>query len=79
MNDDIIHAATCCPVHRPSKALLAPAAPFRLRALLSVWGARIRFRRELRQKAKDHPYLIDDIGMTMQQVEIEVAKPFWRA
>ena len=27
---------------------------------------------------KDNPELIDDIGLTIRQVEAEIAKPFWQ-
>lgn len=49
-----------------------------LRRIFATWGERIRFRWELRQKSKDEPRLIDDIGLTRRQVEIETAKPFWQ-
>ena len=42
-----------------------------------TWRERIRFRWQLRQMSKDNPHLIDDIGLTIQQVEGEIAKPFW--
>ncbi|RUZ76698.1 DUF1127 domain-containing protein [Mesorhizobium sp. M7A.F.Ca.US.006.01.1.1] len=42
-----------------------------------TWRERIRFRWQLRQMSKDNPHLIDDIGLTIQQVEGEIAKSFW--
>ncbi|MDF3150516.1 MULTISPECIES: DUF1127 domain-containing protein [unclassified Mesorhizobium] len=42
-----------------------------------TWRERIRFRWQLRQMSKDNPHLIDDIGLTIQQVEEEIAKSFW--
>ncbi|RWC63011.1 DUF1127 domain-containing protein [Mesorhizobium sp.] len=42
-----------------------------------TWRERIRFRWQLRQMSKDNPHLIDDIGLTIEQVEGEIAKPFW--
>ena len=49
-----------------------------LRSIVASWDERKRFRRELAQKAKDNPHLIDDIGLTRRQVEAEIAKPFWQ-
>ncbi|WEX90126.1 DUF1127 domain-containing protein [Sinorhizobium garamanticum] len=49
-----------------------------LRSLIATWNQRIRFRWDLEQKSKDNPHLIDDIGLTRQQVEAEIAKPFWQ-
>ena len=53
---------------------------YSLAALLSVvatWHERIRFRWELERMARDNPHLIDDSGLTKQQAEEEIAKPFW--
>ena len=49
-----------------------------LRSIIATWGERIRFRWELEQKLKDDPHLIDDIGLTRQQFEAEIAKSFWQ-
>ncbi|MBM2713915.1 hypothetical protein JQK88_22385 [Mesorhizobium caraganae] len=46
--------------------------------LIATWSERTLFREELALMARDTPELIDDIGLTMEQVEIELAKPFWR-
>ena len=48
-----------------------------LRSVIATWRERMRFRRELEQMARDNPHLIDDIGLTKQQAEAEIAKPFW--
>lgn len=69
---------------RPETAV-EPASRRHLTTLLSIlatwhdrtWRERIRFRWQLRQMSKDNPHLIDDIGMTIQQVEGEIAKHFW--
>lgn len=52
--------------------------PATLRSLVATWGERIRFRRGLQQKLEHNPHLIDDIGLTRRQAEVEIAKPFWR-
>ena len=46
--------------------------------LLSAWIERARFREELALKARDTPHLIGDIGLSMDEVRKELAKPFWR-
>jgi uncharacterized protein YjiS (DUF1127 family) len=34
---------------------------------------------DLKRMLRDNPHLIDDIGLTRQQVEAEIAKlPFWQ-
>jgi uncharacterized protein YjiS (DUF1127 family) len=49
-----------------------------LRSMIATWRERIRFRRELAQKSKANPHLIEDMGLKRWQVEAEIAKPFWR-
>ncbi|NUS21880.1 MAG: DUF1127 domain-containing protein [Mesorhizobium sp.] len=49
-----------------------------LLGLLSTWRERARFREELAIRARDTPHLIGDIGLTMDQVRDELAKPLWR-
>ncbi|RVB79965.1 MULTISPECIES: DUF1127 domain-containing protein [unclassified Mesorhizobium] len=50
-----------------------------LRSIIATWRERTRFRWELKQMSKANPHLIDDIGLTRQQVEEEIAKlPFWQ-
>jgi uncharacterized protein YjiS (DUF1127 family) len=48
------------------------------RGLLATWRERIRVRWKLAQMAQENPHLLKDIGLTKQQVEMEIAKPFWR-
>ncbi|WVT72686.1 DUF1127 domain-containing protein [Sinorhizobium chiapasense] len=50
-----------------------------LRSLVATWDRRTRFRRDLEQVSRNDPHLIDDIGLTRRQVEIEIAKHFWQA
>lgn len=47
-------------------------------SLLATWRERIRVRWKLAQMAQENPHLLKDIGLTKQQVETEIAKPFWR-
>ena len=79
------------PASTPRHALRArtPMAPrdlarprYRLASLrntIATWLQRTRFRWDLKQMARDNPHLIDDIGLTTQQAEEEIAKlPFWQ-
>jgi uncharacterized protein YjiS (DUF1127 family) len=47
-------------------------------SLIATWTERARFREDLALKARDTPELVDDIGLTMAEVDAEIAKPFWR-
>jgi len=53
--------------------MLAPAA--RAAALLASWRRRAADRRQL---ASLDGHLLRDIGLSVGDVEIEAAKPFWR-
>lgn len=55
--------------------MLAPAPR---RGLVATWRERLRYRRELAEKAKDDPRLIEDIGLTRRQIETEIEKPVWK-
>jgi len=76
------------PTAHPAVWLEGPAAPrpksrrdgslAALFDLISAWEERARFRWDLDQMAKANPHLIGDIGLTRQQAEAEIAKPFWR-
>jgi uncharacterized protein YjiS (DUF1127 family) len=49
------------------------------RDLIAVRRKEARFRFDLRRIARDNPHLIDDIGLTKDEVEAEIAKlPFWQ-
>jgi uncharacterized protein YjiS (DUF1127 family) len=55
--------------HGPAAALLD---------IINVWEERKRFRWELDEMARTNPHLIEDIGLTKEALEAEVAKPFWK-
>ena len=57
---------------------IALPAPATLSVLLAAWDARLRFRWDLARKAAETPHLIDDIGLTRDEVAAEIAKPFWQ-
>jgi uncharacterized protein YjiS (DUF1127 family) len=46
--------------------------------VLSVWRARRHYRRELRRLLDVGPYMIADIGLTLDQARDEMTQPFWR-
>ena len=50
------------------------AAPFRT---VVIWSVRRALRRGLRELAQE-PRLLNDIGLSREQVLHEAAKPFWR-
>ncbi|PBC02570.1 hypothetical protein CK220_20060 [Mesorhizobium sp. WSM3860] len=50
----------------------------RITAFISTWRERLFYRNELARLARDAPHMIDDIGLTEEEVELELAKPFWR-
>lgn len=50
----------------------------RQRSIFATWRERIRIRWKLARMAQENPHLLKDIGLTKQQVETEIAKPFWR-
>lgn len=50
-----------------------------LRGVFTIWRQRRHYRWELSQLAKEGPHLIDDIGLTLRQVQGELEKPFWQA
>lgn len=71
--------ATKRPGPSPGQALHRSYGLANLLDMIAAWQERMRFRWELKQLAKDTPYLIEDIGLTKEQVEEEVAKlPFWQ-
>ena len=51
----------------------------RLRSTIAIWRRRANFRWDLEQKSRDNPHLMADIGLTVCQVEAELAKHFWQA
>jgi uncharacterized protein YjiS (DUF1127 family) len=65
------------PVERagPPLGSKAPASPD---GLIATWRWRMRYRRELEEKSKAAPHLLDDIGLSRWDSEAEVAKPFWQ-
>jgi len=49
----------------------------RITAYLSSWRERQCYRRDLARLSREAPHMIDDIGLTKDEVESELAKPFW--
>ena len=77
---------TFAPTPHPAVWLEGPAGPKSrqpgsfavLFDLVSTWEERARFRWQLDEMIKANPHLIGDIGLTRQQADTEIAKPFWR-
>lgn len=81
MNDAFTLLPTRHKTTRPGVPVAAADMPrlATLRNMVATWSWRSRFRRDLAQKSRDEPHLIDDIGLTRRQVEAEIAKHFWQA
>ena len=83
MSDSTILASSSDQAVRPGTSVKPAEVSHRryslaaLRSVIATWRERMRFRWELEQMARDNPHLIDDIGLTKQQAEAEIAKPFW--
>ncbi len=78
LSPEFAEATRIEPPARPVAAIRALDGPAIPGSLFATWRRRIGFRRDLERLAKAGPYLIDDIGLTMAQVEAELGKPFWR-
>lgn len=50
----------------------------RIAGYVSRWRQRHFYRRDLARLSGVAPHMIDDIGLTKDEVESELAKPFWR-
>ena len=78
MNDIL---ATCaplvaCPAEIKTRRRYSLAA---LRSLIALRREQAYFRFELKRIATDNPHLIDDIGLTKEEVEAEIGKlPYWQ-
>ena len=45
---------------------------------IDFWRRRLRFRRHMARLLRLDAGLIEDMGLTLQEAQQEVAKPFWR-
>lgn len=84
MSHDVVCPPNSGPTFLPVGAAAAKATHLlhtiaRLPGLIRSWRERMYYRGELMRLLKDGPELIDDIGLTMRQVEAEITKPFWQA
>jgi uncharacterized protein YjiS (DUF1127 family) len=46
--------------------------------IFATWRERVVLRRALAEMLEANPHMIDDIGMTKQEVEAEITKRFWQ-
>ncbi|MDX8530880.1 DUF1127 domain-containing protein [Mesorhizobium sp. VK25A] len=78
MNDILAPCAALatCPAEVKGRRRYSLSA---FRSLIAERRKQAYFRFELKRMATDNPHLIDDIGLTMKEVEAEIAKlPFWQ-
>ncbi|ESY76785.1 hypothetical protein X739_33590 [Mesorhizobium sp. LNHC220B00] len=54
------------------------ARAIRITGHFSRWRERHFYRRDLARLSQEAPHMIDDIGLTTEEVESELAKQFWR-
>jgi uncharacterized protein YjiS (DUF1127 family) len=47
--------------------------------VFEVWRARRRYRKELRRLLTVGPHMIADIGLTLDEAQNEMVRPFWRS
>ncbi|MER9144252.1 DUF1127 domain-containing protein [Mesorhizobium sp. M0871] len=64
--------------HEPPAIATDAPGRHRFRNLIAAWDNRAYCRWQLARMARETPQLIDDIGLTMAEVNAEIAKPFWR-
>ena len=58
---------------------LSSGTRFRLEGTtLREWLNRRHYRRGLARLMRVGPHMIDDVGLTLEQVRQEIAKPFWQ-
>lgn len=57
---------------------LARVGPGCLRARLTLWRQRQRYRRELRRLLRTGPHLVEDAGLSWGEACHESRKPCWR-
>ncbi len=78
MNDTVVSCAELAARPAMPKALRRYSLAA-LRSLIAARRKQARFRFDLKRMATDNPHLIDDIGLTKEEVELEIAKlPFWQ-
>ena len=64
------------PAPTPALPETKPPFPGRLLAAVATWRRRAAGRRAL---AEMSPRLLDDIGVSRFEAQVEASKPFWRA
>jgi uncharacterized protein YjiS (DUF1127 family) len=65
--------------YRISEGIMALTKEGKMHNTVSAWIARHRYRRDLVRQLELGNHLIEDIGLTREQVLSEITKPFWRA
>jgi uncharacterized protein YjiS (DUF1127 family) len=55
-----------------------PDGPLTAGTITEIWRKRTRYRRHLARLMATGSGLVEDIGLTLEQAEQEIKKPFWR-
>ena len=50
-----------------------------LRAIWAEWQIRRRYRKDLERLLLVGPYMIEDVGLTLEEAHREIEKPLWQA
>ena len=50
-----------------------------LRVIWAEWQIRRRYRKDLERLLRVGPYMIEDVGLTLEEVNREIEKPLWQA
>ncbi len=61
----------------PARIALPHIASFRV--IWAEWQIRRRYRKDLERLLRVGPYMIEDVGLTLEEAHREIEKPFWQA
>jgi uncharacterized protein YjiS (DUF1127 family) len=50
-----------------------------LGVIWAEWQIRRRYRKDLKRLLRVGPYMIEDVGLTLEEVKREIEKPLWQA
>jgi len=64
-------------LHQDLGEILKDLGRHGLVGLFGLWCERRRYRRELKRLFVVGPYMINDVGLTMDQARSEMDRPFW--
>ena len=61
----------------PTRIRLPHIAGFRV--IWAEWQIRRCYRKDLERLLRVGPYMIEDVGLTIEEAKREIKKPFWQA